>query len=104
MNPKDPLLKTDKTERALFDLMSKVANGFPTEHVIGAAANMVLNAIRQSNATQRPALDQLDQISAKLRAALGEHYDVLGRRRNIFPFHQVIEMPLVDARSKVNGS
>lgn len=100
MNPKDPLNQAHNAERQLFDAFAKTANGFQREQVVGAAINLVVNALRQTHSTQRKALDDFDMLTARVRALLAEHYDVLGRRRNIFPFHQTIEMPMFDARPK----
>lgn len=99
-NPKDPLLKADDAQRELFTRLTAAANGFQHDHVIGAAANLLLNAIRQQHATQRVALDSFDQLMARFREVLAEHFDGFGRRRNVFPFHQRIEVPLFDARPK----
>lgn len=93
-NPNDPLNKagTDQ-QRALFNAFCKVANGFSTEEVLGAAANVLVNALRQAHATQAAALSRLDELAAASKGLLASHYDALGRRRNIFPFHQTIELP-----------
>lgn len=99
-NPKDPLHKSGpEAERELFRALGQVANGFPTEAVFGAAANMLVNAIRQSQPTREGAREAFDELIARVRLLLlDQHYDALGRRRNVFPFHQVIEVPLFPAR------
>lgn len=103
MNPKDPLHKAGFAQRELFGLMAKAASGFATEQVVGAAANLLLNAIRQAHPARRGALAAYDEMSARSRAVLAEHYDAAGKRRNIFPFHQTIEMPLFDARKNAKA-
>jgi hypothetical protein len=101
---KDPmLLATPDQQKQLFDAFCSVANGFSAEQVLGAAANLLVNAIRQAHPTQRGALARLDELSAKTKALLAEHYDAMGKRRNVFPFHQVIEVPHMNLRSK-NGT
>lgn len=101
-NPKDPLHKSGpEGEKELFRALSEAANGYPAELVVGAAANVLVNAIRQSQPTRSGAADALDRLVARIRGLLlGQHYDALGNRRNVFPFHQVIEAPFVDARKK----
>ncbi|HJT63082.1 MAG TPA: hypothetical protein VJ797_15540 [Burkholderiales bacterium] len=100
-NQKDPLHKSGpEAERELFRALSNVCNGFPNEAVVGAAVNMLVNAIRQSHSTRQGAADALDQLVAKVRILLlDQHYDALGNRRNVFPFHQKIEVPHMDLRS-----
>lgn len=103
-NPKDPLIKaTPNAERELFTAFAKQANGFTREQVLGAAINLIVNALRQEHQTRLKALEDFDQLIAKARALVADHYDVLGRRRNVFPFHQTIEMPMLDARKNSNG-
>ena len=99
MTPKDPMIAASpNAECELFTQMAKAANGFSREQVVGAAINLVVNALRQTHAAQKGALDDFDMLTAKARALLAEHYDGMGKRRNVFPFHQTIEMPLFDAR------
>lgn len=100
VNPKDPLHKTSDAQRELFNRLTASASGFTTEQVLGAAANLIVNAVRQAHATQKPALDSLDEIFSHVRTLLAGHYDTMGKRRNIFPFHQHVEMPMLDARPK----
>jgi hypothetical protein len=99
-NPKDPLHKSGpEAERELFRALSVACNGFPNEAVVGAAANMLVNAIRQSQPTRQGAADTLDQLVSRVKLLLlDQHYDAMGKRRNVFPFHQVIEVPRIDMR------
>lgn len=99
-NPNDPLLKVDDRERELFMQMTKVAASFPIELVIGAALNLVVNAVRQGHAAQRSALDSYDSVASRGREVLAGHYDAVGKRRNVFPFHQRVEVSLFDNRRK----
>lgn len=99
----DPLHKAPLSERELFERMAKTCNGFSHEQVMGAAVNIVINALRQGNQSQKAALAALDEITAKARSSLASHYDSMGKRRNVFPFHQTIEMPMFDARPNGKG-
>jgi hypothetical protein len=99
-NPKDPLHSQSDAEKTLFEALAKVCNGFTQEQVAGAALNLIVNAIRQGYATDKGALDAADAAHAAMRKILVAHYDNAGRRRNIFPFHQIVEMPFVDLKKK----
>lgn len=93
-NPLDPMRKSGPDQqRELFNMFCKVASGFGTDEVAGAAINLLVNALRQAHSTQPKALARLDEIAATAKGLLAQHYDALGRRRNIFPFHQTIEVP-----------
>lgn len=96
----DPLKQTPEPQRELFDAFCKVAHGFSAEQVAGAAVNLVVNALRQSHPTLRGATGSFDQIVERTRAMIASHYDGLGKRRNVFPFHQIIEVPHLDMRRK----
>ena len=67
-NPKDPLRKNGPDQqKLLFDRFTKEANGFSTEEVIGAAVNLVLNALRQAHGTRRSAETRFDELNARTR-------------------------------------
>lgn len=96
---KDPLyIATPNRQKELFDLMSKTAHGFTAEDVIGAAANLLINAIRQTQPTRRQAEVRFDELFGRSKQVLVDHYDTLGRKRGIFPYDQVINVPLMDFR------
>jgi hypothetical protein len=97
-NAKDPLKETPDAERQLFNVLAAASRGFTNEQVVGAAVNLLVNVLRQSNATRRGAFEATDRAHAAMRQVLDAHYDASGRRRNIFPFHQVIEVPFSDFR------
>lgn len=96
-NQKDPLRKSGpEAEQELFRALGAAANGYPAEAVLGAAANVLVNAIRQAQPTREGAREKFDELAAKVRRLLlDQHYDATGKRRNVFPFHQVIEVPLI---------
>lgn len=102
-NPKDPLLKVgSERQRELFNHISKLANGFATDEVLGAILNVYVNALRQIHPTRDKAFDRLDQLNAQAKTMLDSHYDLGGQRRRpgIFPFNQTITMPHLDDRDK----
>jgi hypothetical protein len=103
-NPKDPLLQTGPDQqRALFDAYVGVSRGFSTESVIGASMNLLVNALRQAHGNRRHADERMSEVAQRLRSILMEHYDpVTGRRRSVFPFTQVIEMPRYDDNLRKN--
>lgn len=93
-HPKDPLIQaTPDAPRELFARFSVAANGFPTDAAIGAAANMIINAIRQQCATRQDAERAMDELFGRTKSVLVDHYDMLGRKRGIFPYDQVISVP-----------
>lgn len=94
----DPLNQRPDAERELFTRLSQMARGFEHDVVVGAAANVLLNAIRQNKATRQQAETAFDELFGKLKAILVEHYDEAGRRRSVFPHHQVIEVPIIRFR------
>lgn len=97
----DPMVQaTPKSELELFRRFGKEANGFTQEQVMGAALNLIVNALRQRHDKRKGAFEDYEQLTTKARGILAAHYDSLGKRRNVFPFHQTIEMPMFDARPK----
>lgn len=102
MNSKDPL--NGAPQRQLFEALSRVATGFSTDQVIEASAVLLINVLRQSCPTRQGAERKFDEISAKAKQVLlSEHYDALGRRRNVFPFNQTVEVSPVINPNKVKG-
>lgn len=100
-NKKDPLHKAGpEAGKELFRHFSQVAHGFPKDAVMDAAFNMIINMVRTSHDSWQKAEPLIDQIHAKVKTTLRDHYDPIGKRRNIFPFDQVIEMPFLDLRNK----
>lgn len=100
-NSQDPLKRVETAQRALFEAYAKVSSGFSNEHVVGAALNLLVNALRQSHTKRIPAINRVDELAAEAKRILDSHYDsVSGERRNIFPFEQVVQMPHIDFKSK----
>lgn len=102
-NKNDPLKNADEARRELFNRLSKqAAGGFTQRDVVYAAANLILNAIRQSCSTQKAAEKMFDEMMGHAkRTLLDQHYFPSGSRRNVYPYHQIIEPDVVDARGKV---
>lgn len=97
-NAKDPMNRSGPDrERELFGMLGKVATGFDGDVVVGAAMNLLVNAVRQRCATRQEAERYFDELVGKSKNLLLEqHYDpVTNRRRNIFPFTQHVHAELV---------
>lgn len=100
-NPLDPLPKNGPDAQGeLFRRFSRDADGFSAEDAIGAAMNVIANALRQAHGTATAAARSCDMLTAHMKETVMEHYTVAGQRRPIFPFHQTIAVPLFDARPK----
>jgi len=99
MNTKDPLLlRSEPFARELFDRWGKQANGFAAEAIIGAAVNLLVNAVRQTHSERTAAIDRLDELMAQAKLTLAAHYDSFGRLKGVFPYDQFIEVPRFDLR------
>jgi len=93
-NPTDPLRKVEEAGQELFKRFGKESNGFNADAVIAAASNILVNAIRQTYSQRHRAEARFDELAARLKGVLMDHYDpVTGKRRNIFPFTQHLNVP-----------
>lgn len=99
-NPKDPMNKVlDDRARALFREFGKLCNGAPNDVILMAAFNVILSAVRQKHPRRQGALNDFDQMMIKFRTLLADkHYSVSGKRLNIFPFTQNIEVSHFNAK------
>lgn len=100
-NPNDPLTKVGaEGQQELFQSLVSSSAGHPKDDVINAAVNLLINAVRQHCSTRAVAEKTFDEIVGRAKSLLLDaHYDAAtNKRRNIFPFHQVIEMPLMDLK------
>lgn len=98
---KDPMLKmSSDAQRVLFGQFCHAANGFSTEAVLGAAINMLVNAIRQSQPTRGKAEVRFDEIFGQTKQMLLNHYDSDGRKKGIFPFTQTIDGSLFNPKDE----
>lgn len=101
MSSKDPLvLATPNRQRELFDRFSRDADGYSAEDVLGAAANLLVNAVRQTQPTRGQAEARFDELFGRTKQVLMDHYDMLGRKRGVFPYDQVVEVPKFDFSKK----
>lgn len=105
INHHDPLPKHGPSaQRELFDRFSRAADGFSAQDTVGAAVNILLNALRQVHPTRVAAELAFDDMFGRSKALLVDHYDSLGRKRGLFPYHQTIEVEHFDARRSANGT
>lgn len=103
MSKQDPLWNAPGQE--LFDQVSKVCSGFSADTVAMVGLNLLVNAVRQNRAWRSDAKALYDEFVDKGRhVLLQQHYDGTGRRRNIFPFHQVIEATPVVNLNKIKAT
>lgn len=71
-----------RAERDLIDAFATAAHGHQRDAVVGAAANLILNALRQSHPTLGAAEEELDDLVARMKLALAsKHYGDDGRRK-----------------------
>jgi hypothetical protein len=99
-NPKDPLRKaSNEAGVELFRKLSAQCDGFSTEAVIVGAMNLLINAVRTAHASRSGAERAFDEYTGKAKyVLLDQHYDYLGRRRSVFPYTQVIEIPKINLK------
>jgi len=94
-NPLDPLNSVSEQERKLFIAMDAQAKDVPLNIVIGAALNIIVNAVRISQQNRANAESLWDNSCGVGKELLLKNYDsVTGQRRNVFAFTQIVEMPL----------
>lgn len=101
MTIKDPmLLATPDNGRELFKRLAQVCNGFSQDDVVTAAANLLINAIRQQHPTRGKAEAAFNELFGRSKQVLVDHYDMGGRKKGIFPYDQVITPAFFNARKK----
>lgn len=100
VNPKDPMLKGGPDAQIeLFRAFAQLCEGKPLEMAVDAAANIIINALRQQNPTWQKAEPAFDEIFGKMKSLLADHYDSLGRKRGIFAHPQSVVLPLVNEQT-----
>jgi hypothetical protein len=104
----DPLQHLPGQEKVLFERFTTFSKGMPLESVMGAAVNVLINAIRQNYALRAAAEQKIDELFGRAKQLLlANHYDtVTGRRRSVIPHDQILHMPYVmdpDVTRKQNG-
>lgn len=105
-NPRDPIKANGAPDSGeeLFAQMVRACNGHGSDAVESAAANLLINALRQRYATSGEAEDAFDQLIARAKTALlGQHYRPgrFGTRVNgVFAFRQEIVVPTLSLRKQ----
>lgn len=104
LGKKDPITQSGPEAQAeLLRRFADAATGFPMDAVLGAACNIIVNAIRQTYASKAAAGMRFDELFARTKSILIDgHYDAQGRKRGIFPFNQHIEVPFVRSKDRPN--
>lgn len=90
----DPLRNLQGQEKLLFDLFTTASTGKNVEAVMGAAVNVLINAIRQNYPTRDGAENKIGELFGRAQQMLlANHYDsVTGRRRSVIPHTQIVRM------------
>ena len=106
----DPLKNLPGQERRLFQIFTQASVAAPLDAVMGAAINLLINAIRQNYATRADAEAKIDELFGRgKQMLLANHYDsTTGRRRTVIPHTQIVRMPYhmdedIDPRKGGNG-
>ena len=94
----------------LFDAFAMASTGKNADAVMGAAINIIMNAIRQNYPTREGAEQKIDELFGRGKTLLlANHYDsVTGRRRSVIPHTQIVRMAYhmeddFDPQKKSNG-
>jgi hypothetical protein len=95
--PVDPLKAIGGQEKHLFEMFTGMSVGMDLEVVMGAAVNILINAIRQNYPLRDAAEQKFNELFGRgKQILLANHYDsVTGRRRSVIPHDQIIRMPYV---------
>lgn len=101
----DPLQSGPEQERALFQAFLQLARDRNVDAVLGAAVNIIVNAIRQMEPTRARAEFRFNGLFGQAKELLiSRHYDsVTGKRRTIFPFTQQVVMPVHHEDDEARG-
>lgn len=99
MNSRDPLRNNPDAAVELFKQFGKLASGFSHDDAINAAANIVINALRQQHHTRSYAEAAWDEVMARAKGQLMECYDSTGRKKGVFPYPQTIVMSPIKLKS-----
>lgn len=102
----DPLRNLQGQEQILFDAFTMASTGKNVDAVMGAAVNVLMNAIRQNYPTRDGAEQKIDELFGRAKTLLlANHYDsVTGKRRSVIPHTQIVRMVYhIDEDEKVRG-
>ena len=101
-NAQDPLNSRTEQHRELYRQLCSVASGFPMDHVVDGAFNLLVNGLRQTYGQRGQAEVRVNEICGQMKEVLLSHYDsVTGKRRQIFPHDQRVEVPTFVDRDKI---
>ena len=85
----------------VFAQVMQIIDGCSYHTVCDVAVNLLINTLRQACPTAREAEAAFDELMAKTKGTLLDHYDkVSGKRKSVFAHTQIVEMPCLDARAK----
>ncbi len=103
-NPNDPLIRTgDAYQRALLEKLGAQCNGFSSDAVIGAAVNLLINAVRQTYSSRVTAEIRFNDLINQSKSTLLEHYDsVTGKRKGNFAHTQIVQAAHVHSDDNIN--
>jgi hypothetical protein len=96
----DPIKRVPSQSITLFEKLARAADGFQAEQVLDAALNIAINAVRQSRATRHEAELAWEELAAKAKGNLMDCYDSTGRKKGIYPYHQIVKVPFSDFRQQ----
>lgn len=101
-NPLDPMHRSGPAvELELFRALTAACNGYPSQVAVGAAANLIVNAVRQQHPNRRDAEEAMREVLTRtMTLLLDQHYDLQGNRRNVFPFHQIVQLPSIEPNAR----
>ena len=93
----DPLLYNGPaSQQDLFNKFSMLASGYPVDAAMGAAVNILINAVRQTFPLRTQAEDQWKSLMGQGMNILLSHYDpTTNRRRSTISFPQVLRAPQI---------
>lgn len=89
----DPINRVPTSSIALFERFSRAADGYSADSVLDAAFNIIVNSLRQAHNTRDKAGMSYDELTTKAKGHLMECYDSTGRKKGVYPYHQIIHVP-----------
>lgn len=102
---KDSLMDGPERQRLMLGRLVEACVGVPADVVLGAAVNLVANAVRQAHGKRGEAEKAFDERMRQAKTLLLEHYDpVTGVRRSVTPFTQEMVLPFFKNASKLGDT
>lgn len=105
MSQSDPLLGLPEQERLLYEAFNLASRGKNYDAAMGAAINIIVNVIRQMEPSRASAEARYNELFGRGKTILlDRHYDsVTGKRRNVFPHTQVVQMAFHHEDDEIRG-